>query len=149
MNKKQEPGMSLIVKTVTRLTAWLILLYGINIILHGHLTPGGGFAGGVIIALSFIHLTLAYGKDAVLRQLSKEAVHVWESVGALAFLAIALFGGAAGYFFANFLPAGEPFNLFSAGSIPLSNIAIGIKVWAGLFSIFLALVLLRINRGDK
>lgn len=149
MNKKQEPGMSLIVKTVTRLTAWLILLYGINIIVHGHLTPGGGFAGGVIIALSFIHLTLAYGKESVLRKLSNQTIHAWESVGALAFLAIALLGWARSDFFANLLPTGDPFNLFSAGSIPLSNIAISIKVWAGLFSIFLAMVLIRIKRGDK
>jgi hypothetical protein len=39
--------------------------------------------------------------------------------------------------------------LFSAGTIPLSNIAISFKVWAGLFAIFVALVLLRIEDGDK
>ncbi|MBU3958757.1 MAG: hypothetical protein KKE91_02725, partial [Candidatus Omnitrophica bacterium] len=60
--QNKEPGMTLIVKTITRLTVGLILLYGIYIVLHGHLTPGGGFAGGVIIALSFVHLMLAFGK---------------------------------------------------------------------------------------
>lgn len=137
--------MSLIVKTVTRLTVWLILLYGIYIILHGHLSPGGGFAGGVIIALSFIHLMLAYGKDMVLKQLSETLIGIWESTGALAFLTIALLGIPAGFFFKNFLPLGDPFHLFSAGTIPLSYIAISIKVWAGLFAIFVALVLFRIN----
>jgi len=62
MNKTNEKGMSLIVKTITRLTVGIMLLYGIYIISHGHLTPGGGFAGGVIIALSFVNLMLAYGK---------------------------------------------------------------------------------------
>ncbi|MCK4296914.1 MAG: hypothetical protein KAX28_09720, partial [Candidatus Marinimicrobia bacterium] len=38
---KQSSGMTLIVKTVTRVSVWLIILYGIYIILHGHLTPGG------------------------------------------------------------------------------------------------------------
>jgi len=52
----------------------------------------------------------------------------------------------AGFFFKNFLPAGEPFHLFSAGTIPLSYIAISLKVWAGLFAIFVALVLLRIDK---
>jgi multicomponent Na+:H+ antiporter subunit B len=145
MPKKPEPGMTILVKTVTRLTAWLILLYGIYIVLHGHISPGGGFAGGVIIALSFIHLMLAYGKEVVFRKLSKEMVELMESTGALVFLAIALLGLTTGYFFRNFLPAGEPFNLFSAGTIPLSNIAISFKVWAGLFAVFLALVLLRID----
>lgn len=137
--------MSLIVKTVTRLTVWLILLYGIYIVLHGHVSPGGGFAGGVIIALSFIHLMLAYGKDMVLKKLSETLVGIWESTGALVFLAIALLGIPAGYVFKNFLPTGEPFHLFSAGTIPFSYIAISIKVWAGLFAIFIALVLLRID----
>ena len=143
MSKEEAPGMSIIVKTVTRLTVWLILLYGIYIILHGHLSPGGGFSGGVIVALSFVHLMLAYGKEMVVTRLSNRLVGVWESTGVLAFLTIALLGLTAGYFFNNFLPAGEPFSLLSAGTIPLSNIAIGLKVWAGLFAIFVALVLLR------
>jgi len=149
MNKKPAPGMTIIVKTVTRLTAWLILLYGIYIVLHGHISPGGGFAGGVIIALSFIHLTLAYGKEMAFKRLSKSVVGIFESTGALAFLVIALLGLTAGYLFKNFLPLGEPFSLFSAGTIPLSNIAISFKVWAGLFAIFVALVLLRIEDVDK
>jgi len=140
--------MSVIVKTVTRLTVWLILLYGIYIVLHGHVSPGGGFAGGVIIALSFIHVMLAYGKDMVLKKLSESLVSVWESSGALMFLAIALLGLPAGYVFKNFLPAGEPFRLLSAGTIPLSYIAISLKVWAGLFAIFVALVLLRIDKEE-
>ncbi|MFA9561259.1 MAG: MnhB domain-containing protein, partial [Nitrospirota bacterium] len=97
MSKERTPGMSVIVKTVTRLTAWLIMLYGINIVLHGHVSPGGGFAGGVIIALSFIHLILAYGKEMVLKKLSEGLVEVFESTGALVFLGIALLGTTAGF----------------------------------------------------
>lgn len=148
MSKERAPGMSIIVKTVTRLTVWLILLYGIYIVLHGHVSPGGGFAGGVIIALSFVHVMLAYGKDMVLKKLSEGLVNVWESTGALVFLTIAILGLTAGYFLKNFLPAGEPFRLFSAGTIPLSYIAISLKVWAGLFAIFVALVLLRIDHEN-
>jgi len=148
MTKKSAPGMSIIVQTVTRLTVWLILLYGIYIVLHGHISPGGGFAGGVIIALAWIHLVLAYGKDVALQRISSHLAEVWESTGALVFLTIALLGLTAGPFFANFLPTGTPFHLFSAGAIPLSNIAISLKVWAGLFVIFIAVVLLRIDAGD-
>ena len=59
----KDKGMTLIVKTITRYTVWLIALYGIYIILHGHLTPGGGFAGGVIIALALLNIMLAYGSS--------------------------------------------------------------------------------------
>ncbi|MFC1709803.1 MnhB domain-containing protein [Candidatus Omnitrophota bacterium] len=143
-NNKKVVGMTLIVKTVTRLTVGLILLYGVYIVLHGHISPGGGFAGGLIIALSFIHLMLAFGKDVALKRLSEAKAAVLESLGALMFLVIGSLGIFAGYFFVNyFTNKGEPFSLFSAGIIPLCNIAIAMKVGVGLFSIFVVLVILQ------
>ena len=149
MSREHDKGMSLIVKTITRLTVGLILLYGIYILSHGHVSPGGGFAGGVIIALSFIHLMLAYGKETALNKLPKSATSFFESMGAILFLAIALLGFTGGYFFLNFIPKGESFKLFSAGIIPLCNIAISLKVGAGLFAIFVALVLLKFDMEKK
>lgn len=141
--------MTLIVKTVTRLTVGLILLFGIYIVIHGHLTPGGGFAGGVIIALSFIHIMLAFGKNTALSKLSENSASILESTGAVAFISIALLGLTGGYFFFNFLDIGKPFNLMSAGIIPLCNIAISLKVGAGLFAIFVALVLFKATIKKK
>jgi multicomponent Na+:H+ antiporter subunit B len=144
-----KSGMSLIVKTITRLTIGLILVFGIYIVLHGHLSPGGGFAGGVIIALSFVHLMLAFGKDVAATKISLRLAANLESVGALMFLAIALIGLLGGSFFLNILRKGRPFELFSAGTIPLSNIAIGLKVGVGLLAIFLALVILEGAEKEK
>lgn len=142
-------GMTLIVKTITRLTVGLILLFGIYIVLHGHLSPGGGFAGGVIVALSFVHLMLAFGKDVAVSKISKNLASNLESIGALMFLSVALLGFLGGSFFLNILPKGSPFRLFSAGTIPLSNISIGIKVGVGLFAIFLALVILNGTKEER
>lgn len=152
--KEKEAGMSLIVKRITKITVSLIFLFGVYIVLHGHLTPGGGFAGGVIIALSFIHLILAFGRDKAMKKLNEAAVSVVESIGGLMFLSIALLGLLAGsYFFLNILPKGRPFDLFSSGIIILCNIAIFLKVGAGLFAIFIAMSILRIpledNPGEK
>ena len=144
-----KTGMSLIVKTITRLTIGLILLFGIYIVLHGHLSPGGGFAGGVIIALCFVHLMLAFGKDVAVSRFSKNLASNLESLGALMFLAIALLGFLGGSFFSNILSKGSPFKLFSAGTIPLSNVAISLKVGVGLFAIFLALVILEGTKREK
>jgi multicomponent Na+:H+ antiporter subunit B len=136
---KNNAGMTLIVKTITRLTVGLILIYGIYIVLQGHLSPGGGFAGGVIIALSFVQLMLAFGKVAVLKKLSRKKCIFLAGLAALVFLLLALRG---------FLGSPTPdykegyFKLFSAGLIPFCDIAISILVGAGLFVIFLALVLL-------
>jgi len=142
MINNPKSGMTLIVKTITRLTVGLILLFGIYIILHGHLSPGGGFAGGVIVALSFVHIMLAFGKDVAMSKISIGLASNLESIGALMFLVVALMGFLGGAFFMNILAKGRPFELFSAGTIPLSNISIGIKVGVGLFAIFMALVIL-------
>ncbi len=141
--------MSLIVKTVARITMGLMLLYGIYIISHGHVSPGGGFAGGVIIALSFILIMLAFGKETAVKKFSTSVASILESLGAIMFLAIALTGFAGGYFFLNFFKEkGGPFSLFSAGIIPLCNIAISLEVGAGLFAIFAVLILLE-SASDK
>ena len=148
--KEQEKGMTLIVKTITRLTVGLILLFGVYIVAHGHISPGGGFAGGVIIALSFIHIMLAFGKEAAFKKVDQKVASFFESLGAIMFITIGILGLATGgYFFLNFAAKGELFRLFSSGLIPLSNIAIAFKVGSGLFIIVVTLVLLRIDRGSE
>lgn len=133
-------GMGLIVKSITNIVIGFVFIYGLYIILHGHLTPGGGFAGGVIVAGAFILRILAHGSDAKKEKKSSTLASIFESVGGLLFISVALLGLLlAGTFFVNFLPTGLPLHLWSAGIIPICNIAIGIKVGAGLFSIFLAL----------
>jgi len=138
-------GMSIIVKQVTQLLAGIIFMFGIYIILHGHLTPGGGFAGGVIIAGAFILLILAYGSSAL--RLKKEVAGSsnTESVGILLVVVLALVAMLIGarVFFFNFLPKGNPGELLSAGVIPLYNIFIGIEVAGALLSIFLALIIFK------
>jgi multicomponent Na+:H+ antiporter subunit B len=137
--------MTLIVKTITRLTIGLILLFGIYIVSHGHLSPGGGFAGGLIIALSFIHMMLAFGREKALDKISADGIAFFESFGAFLFWALGMLGLAFGYFLLNFPGKGEPFRLFSSGIIPLYNVAIAFKVGAGLFTIFMALVFIKIK----
>jgi len=149
MNKEPEKGMSLIVKTITRLTVGFILLFGLYIVFHGHSSHGGGFAGGIMITLSFIHLMLAYGKKVVFKKLSRARALFFGSLGAILFLFMALLGFTKGHFFLNFMSKGEPFKLFSAGIIPLLNITTALIVGAGLFGIFAALVLLKFEPEKK
>ncbi|MEN8203175.1 MAG: MnhB domain-containing protein [Bacteroidota bacterium] len=138
-------GMSTIVKKVSQLVAGLIFLYGIYICLHGHLTPGGGFAGGAIIAGAFILLILANGSSAL--NLKKE-ISGSSNTESLAILLVVILAGMAmclgiKVFFSNFLPLGVPGELLSAGVIPLYNIFIGIEVAGAILTIFLALVIFK------
>ena len=127
--KNKSAGMSLIVKTTVRWIAWFILLDGFYLLLHGHLGLGGGFAGGLKIALAFIYLVLAYGKDYLSQRLNMEWVKRLMSGGVLAFLLIGWLGIlVAGKFFVNFLAKGSLHQLLSGGTIPLINICIGLNI---------------------
>ncbi|MDI6794251.1 MAG: MnhB domain-containing protein [bacterium] len=133
--------MSLIVKTTARLISGMIFLYGIYIVLHGHLTPGGGFAGGVIMAGAFVLLIIAEDSDATKLGREKEMASLLEATGVFLFWFVGVLGLIlGGVFLINFLGIGTPFHLVSAGTIPLINIAIGIEVGAALVAIFIALI---------
>jgi multisubunit Na+/H+ antiporter MnhB subunit len=138
-------GMTVIVKTISSWVKVLIVLFGIYIIIFGHLTPGGGFAGGVILASSYVLLMLAFGRELVQKNLPLKLSSKLDCIGAFAFGMIAILGFVfGGAFFVNFLSRyGEHFHLISAGTIPLSNIAIGIKVGASLFLIIFILSMFR------
>ena len=140
-------GMSLIVKNITRLVASFIVLFGAYIALYGHLTPGGGFTGGVILAAGLALVVLAFGERFARNVLTPEWAKVGDTLGAVGFLAVAVLGFVGGVFFANFLPLGEVGRLVSAGTIPISNVAIGLKVGAGLFGVFVALAAYRRGAG--
>jgi multicomponent Na+:H+ antiporter subunit B len=145
--------MSLIVKAVTRWLKGFILLFGIYIVLYGHVTPGGGFAGGVIVACAFVLLTLSNGQRVGLKTVSKTVASEMDSVGALIFLGVALAGiCAGGAFFWNYVskPESSWFRLFSAGLIPLSNIGIGLKVGMSLFVVFTIFAAVHVTvKGEK
>ena len=125
---QQSEGMTIIVKTVTRITVWIILLYGIYIIFHGHLSPGGGFGGGVIIALAFLNVMLAYGRKFTNNWLNIGFLQDVEASSALMFLVLGILGiSLGGAFLANFIYKGKLFDLISSGTILPLNIIIGIK----------------------
>lgn len=144
-------GMSKIVRTMSRPIVLFIFIYGLYIIMHGHLTPGGGFQGGAIFASGVGLLIIAYGSQHIHQGLKEGHLSILESTGGLIFITMA-FGGLAVVFFYNFLvgssifghvpPTGaNPGDLWTAGVIPFMNIGVGLKVLAGLSAILLSLAL--------
>jgi multicomponent Na+:H+ antiporter subunit B len=109
------------------------LVLGAYIVTHGALTPGGGFQGGVILAAALLIVFLA-GEYLALRLVAPHAlVEMVEAAGAAGYGLVGLGGllsGAA--FFHNFLPLGSPAHILSAGTMPVSNLAVGAEV-AGAF----------------
>jgi len=143
--------MSIVVQTVTRWVVAFIFLYGLWIVAYGHLTPGGGFPGGVILASAFVLGVLAWGKDRVLSGFPLGLAKGLDVTGAALFLALALLGLVlVNGFFVNFIQKahpGQPLRLFNAGIIPLCNLAIALKVCASLFLVMVVLSALRVVAG--
>ena len=133
-----------IVKSITRMVIPFIQLYGIFIILHGHITPGGGFSGGTLIGTSLILYTLVFGLPTAKKKFSHRMSQIAESGGIIVYVGIGLVGlFISGQFLTNInagFPLGEPGELLSGGMIPLLMIAIGIKVASTMVSLFHLLI---------
>jgi len=129
---RRAPGTSNAVRVVGLALVGPVVLYGLYPVAHGHLTPGGGFQGGVVLATAALLVYLS-GEYVTLRRVSPELVtDLAESTGAAGYVAIGLLGVAAGAtFLTNVLPLGQPGALLSAGTIPLINMAIGLEVAGG------------------
>lgn len=115
----------------------LIDLFGGYMILHGHLTPGGGFQGGAVLGTASMLVYVAFNYRTYRKTTPKEAMEVLEGIGAASYVVIgigALFAGGA--FLQNVLPLGTRGELLSGGTIPLINCAVGLEVAAGFALLF-------------
>ncbi|MCD6589262.1 MAG: hypothetical protein J7K88_12010 [Candidatus Fermentibacteraceae bacterium] len=111
-----------------------IILFGIYIITHGHLSPGGGFPGGAVVASAFLLVML--GSNTI-----PDKSKFLSSIESLAGLTFGLLGFWGMFTLGQFLnnlviPAGSPGRIISAGIIPLISLAIGAKVASELSGIF-------------
>lgn len=126
-----------ILKTIANMVCPFIFLYGVYVILNGHLSPGGGFSGGTIIGASLILYQIAFGfKD--LRKYVNFKTMVYINVGAL--LSIALFNNYSFVVGSMGLPSiirlGTPGMILSAGVVFLLDIAVGIKVACTMYELY-------------
>jgi multicomponent Na+:H+ antiporter subunit B len=121
----------------TRLLGYVLLpvtvLLGVDVIVHGHLTPGGGFQGGVVLATG-VHFAYVAGSYRALRRLRPLDWYTYaESAGAGAFVAMGCAGMiAGGAFLENVLPRGRFGALPSGGTVAMLSVAVGIAVTAGV-----------------
>ena len=144
--------MSKIVRTITAIAFPFAMIYGLYVIAHGHLTPGGGFQGGAIVASACAMVLVAFGSKWTIDKIKERRLSVLESVGAVAFIGLAFLGLIFGaVFFNNFLVGNDYLfgvvpavgsglaDINTAGVLPFMNFAVGLKVIAGLFAIVLVM----------
>ena len=142
---------SMILKIISLPISIILICLGVMTILGGHITPGGGFQGGAMIASGVILSILVYGLGNSPLEFSHAYIEVLESVGALGYIVLGLVGLFAGGFFLynvgadlfNIVPAGIQAvfhypDVTNAGIIPYLNMFVGLKVFAGLSAIVIA-----------
>ncbi len=133
-NKKSKKRVaSEILQTASSFLVALIVLLGVYIFTHGHLTPGGGFQGGVIIATAFLLLLLS----DVNMKFNHTILQVVESFSGAFYVVIGIIGLVltVGFLNSKIIPLGEYGTLFSAGTIPIIYSLIGLKVGSELTNI--------------
>lgn len=122
-------------KTGASFLSPLIIIFGIYIFTHGHLSPGGGFQGGVVIASAILLMVMA---DVSFR-FSHILLHFSESLSGVGYVLLGLLGlvliGTTSFLDPRYLPMGVYLSLFSSGAVPLIYSLIGIKVGAELSSV--------------
>jgi Multisubunit Na+/H+ antiporter, MnhB subunit len=126
--QRQLPAAGELLTTGSRLLVPLILLLGVYVFVNGHLTPGGGFQGGVIVASAALLLLLT----DPLKRFSHRLIAVMEAVSGLFFIGLGVLGlvYAGGFLDSRVLPNGVFGTLFSAGVMPIIYSFIGLKVGA-------------------
>lgn len=134
---------SRIMRTGARVLFPAIVLLGIYVFIHGHLTPGGGFQGGTIVATGFLLMLISYKGFN-----TDHNTMVWvESLAGLSFVGIGIWGLISGNTFLENIPETGVLNsLISGGLIPIIYIVVGFKVAVELTGILDILLNIKPNK---
>ncbi len=140
--RRQAPQASRIVQIGGKLLFPLIVLLGAYVFIHGHLTPGGGFQGGVIIATGYLLMLVAFRKFSI-----RHSSLTWlEALAGATFAGIGIVGLLVGKtFLQNFLPTGVLNDLLSGGIIGIIYVAVGFKVASELTGILDTMLSIKVD----
>ncbi len=132
-----EPQNDVILQTVARILVPTIVIFGIYVILCGHLGPGGGFSGGAIIGAGLILYLNAFGFKKT------ERFFTAKTYKKLSFCALACYSLSKCYSFytganhiESVIPLGTPGAILSSGLILILNICVGIVVAGTMYTFF-------------
>ena len=132
-----EPKNDVILQTITKVLVPIIFIFGIYVILNGHLSPGGGFSGGAIIGAGLILYLNAFGFQKIERFFT-EKTYKWVSFGSLTFYCLAksysFYTGA--HHLESGIPLGKAGAIISSGLILPLNICVGLVVACTMYAFF-------------
>lgn len=111
-----------------------VFVYMFYVILHGHLSPGGGFQGGVLMVAAIAFMYMGYGYEGTAKCINRGFLHKFEGFASIAYIFFAMLGVLGGaYFCQNIIfDHGNIGDLYSSGTIFYMNLTVGAKVLAGV-----------------
>ena len=137
VKKQYEPKSDSILQKITFVLFPIIVIFGIYVILNGHLSPGGGFSGGAIIGAGLILYTNAFGFEKTQRFFT-EKTYKWVSFCALTFYCLAksysFYTGA--HHLESGIPLGTAGDIISSGLILPLNICVGLVVACTMYAFY-------------
>ena len=127
----------LILRVVTKLMIPFILVFGLYVITHGEIGPGGGFQGGVVLASAFILYGLVYGAGEMWKILPRKVTDTMACLGVLLYAGVGAFCLLAGYKFLDYtaIKVSDPGGAESWG-MTLVEYGVGITVATVMVTIY-------------
>ncbi len=126
-----------ILVSAAKISVPVILLYGVYVVLNGHLSPGGGFSGGAILGAGLILFSEAFGDEVAGKFVTEKRFKI---ICSCALLFYCFSKAYSFYVGANHLPSiistGTPGNIISAGLILPLDIAVGMVVCLNMYGIY-------------
>ena len=139
-NRNYEPENDTILRKSALIVFPIIMVFGVYVILNGHISPGGGFSGGAILGAGFVLFLSAFGFNKTERFMNANTVRIITLVALLVYCLSKCYSFFTG---ANHLesgiPLGTPGAILSSGLILVLNICVGMVVACTMYS-FYALV---------
>ncbi len=134
----ERESSDLILKNVTAIVIPWIMLFGVYIVLNGHISPGGGFSGGAVMGAGLILYSVSYGVNATSRFFTAKTFRAITSTALLCYAASKAYSFYTG---ANGLPTGIPLGtpgaIFSSGLILVLDICVGMVVACTMYGFYI------------
>ena len=107
-NKKKYTKRPVIIRGVANMFLPLACVFGCYVILHGAMSPGGGFQGGVLVSSAILLIYRAYGRRGLKNGVKYHFLHSSETVAEIIYVLIALLGVfTSGVFCLNYILPGN------------------------------------------
>ena len=121
--------MDIIIRTISKGIFPFIVIFGVFVLFHGHITPGGSFPGGAIIATGFALVAIVFGLKRAERLASEKSLHIIEGFVATILIVLLVYES---FIREHIGISGNMFSVFSAYEILSLNIVGGLMVVCAL-----------------